>query len=350
VAFPILITTQGLPARLCVQVSFDTFASEDATVVVPPHKPGPPLGSVAKTSPQHGRGVCALDAGELEHASSEELKARLLEIFLSPNYRPPVLPKVAIELTELTRKPSASYDDVVGVLQKDPLVVAGVMRLAQSPLYAGRSPLQSLKEAVQRLGINTLRDIVWQVVAQMRLFRVPAFTSILERLQAHSMFMAYASRIVATRAGIASEHAFLCGLLHDVGISGALHAIAETAKDVPLMSLLESIDGMHEQAGGLMARHWRLSPDIATVIEQHHRFDPNRTGVPVLTAVLCVAEHMAAELNFGIMEASAVSHRLFDGHGPGRYAVALKRLKLDGKQAELYSRGEEVAEQLQNMT
>lgn len=291
-----------------------------------------------------------LNADGLVDATPEELQAELLKIFLSPNYRPPVLPKVAIELTELTRNPSATYDDVVSVLQKDPLVVAGVMRVAQSPLYAGRSPLQSLKEAVQRLGLNSLRDIVWQVVAGMRLFRAKGVTAILERLQAHSLFMAYAARSVATSANVPAEHAFLCGLLHDVGIAGTLIALSETNENLPVMSLLEAIDGMHEQAGGLMAKNWRLSPEIVSVIEQHHRFDPNRSEVPLLTAVLCVAEHMAHELDYGILDATAAAtHKLFDRNVPGRYLHALKRLNLEGKESELRLRGEDVAKRLEGM-
>ena len=34
-----------------------------------------------------------------------ELKTRLLSIFQDPAYRPPVLPDVALELMELSRKP-----------------------------------------------------------------------------------------------------------------------------------------------------------------------------------------------------------------------------------------------------
>lgn len=304
--------------------------------------------------PESAPGGTPLVLGEisgLESSTSEELQVRLLAIFQSPRYRPPVLPRVAVELSELTRKPSASYDDVVQVLQKDPLIVAGVMSIAQSPLYAGRSPLQSLKDAVQRLGINSLRDIVWQVVANMRLFRVKGFTDILQRLQAHSMFMAYAARIVAAQAGIAAEHAFLCGLLHDVGISGTLIALAETETDeVPIMSLLDAIDGMHEQAGAMMARLWKLSPEIISVIEQHHHFDPNRSGVPLLTAVLCVAEQLADDLNFGIMESQRITLPHFDRHAPGRYLAALKQLKLEDKEAVLRTRAEEVVERLQTLT
>jgi putative nucleotidyltransferase with HDIG domain len=231
------------------------------------------------------------------------------------------------------------------------LIVAGVMSLAQSPLYAGRSHLHSLKDAVQRLGINSLRDIVWQVVAGLRLFSAKGFTEIMQRLQAHSMFMAYVARIVATQAGVAAEHAFLCGLLHDVGISASLIALAETEKnEVPVLSLLDAIDGMHEQAAALMAKQWGLAPEIIVVIEQHHHFDPKNVGIHVLTAVLCVAEQLADELNFGVMESARVQLPHFDRHAPGRYPAALERLKLGPKEAALRQRAEEVAARLRTMT
>ena len=100
------------------------------------------------------------------------------------------------------------------------------------------------------------------------------------------------------------------------------------------MSVLDAIDGMHQQAGRLIAQHWGLSPDIAAVVDHHHGFDPNRSDIPLLTAVLCVAEHMAADLNREIMDTATNTHPHFDRHAPGRYPLALKRLKLEGKEAE----------------
>ena len=315
--------------------------------MVVPHRPESPRTPGMRSSADQGRVAYAMEPTSFAHATPAELQQLLLSIFQSPKYRPPVLPRVAVELTDLTRRPSASYDEVVSVLQKDPLIVANVMRVAQSPLYGARSPLQSLKDAVQRLGINALRDIVWQVVAGLRLFRVKGFTSTMERLQLHSMFVAYAARLVATRAGIAAEHAFLCGLLHDVGISGTLIALAETEKDlVPFSGLFDAINGMHEQAGATMAKLWKLSPEIIAVLDQHHRFDPNRPGVPVLTALICVAEHLADDFGYGVLDGISDLNEKLDRHAPGRYDLALKRLRLEGKDDELRIRAEEIAERL----
>ncbi|HKP63412.1 MAG TPA: HDOD domain-containing protein [Polyangiales bacterium] len=286
-----------------------------------------------------------LEDDELE--DPKILQGLLLELFQSPTYKPPVLPAVALELTQLSRNAGASYDEVVAVLQKDPLIVAGVLKGAQSPLYGGRLPLQSLKDAVQRLGINTLRDIVWQVVAGMRLFHVKSYTGFMERLQAHSMFMAHAARLVATRAGIAAEHAFLCGLLHDVGISGTLIALAESGRKAPAIEfLLPAIHGIHEQAGEQIAKLWQLAPEIVATIGQHHQYDPSRAGIPVLTAVLCVAESLVDDFGYAIVEAPTGSLREygFDIQTANRRELALKRLRLSGKEDDLRARMQQLVE------
>jgi hypothetical protein len=91
-----------------------------------------------KQSPESGAGAHVLELNELELANPQELQQRLLSIFRSPHYKPPVLPNVALELTDLSRKTHVSYDDVIKVVEKDPLIVASVLKLAQSPLYGGR--------------------------------------------------------------------------------------------------------------------------------------------------------------------------------------------------------------------
>jgi len=308
-----------------------------------PTKPGSPGRSLNKSHPEYGLGAHDIDADPFELAKPAELQQQLLRIFRSPNYRPPVLPNVAIELTELTRKSTASYDEVVSALQKDPLIVAGVLKVAQSPMYGGRLPVQSLKEAIQRLGINTLRDIVWQVVAGMRLFRVKGYTSFMERLQAHSVFTANIARTVATRAGVAAEHAFLCGLLHDVGISGTLIALSEESKAPAIDLLLAAIDGMHEQAGGQMGKLWGLAPEIVAVIERHH-FAGDPSQMSALIAILSVAEQFADDHGFGIVAPDGALR--LDRQPEGRFEQALARLKLVNKLPELRERAQELAERL----
>ena len=289
----------------------------------------------------------SLSAVRYELASSEELAELLLEVFQTPDYRPPVLPSVALEIAALTKKPNASYDEVIAVLQNDPLIVASVVKLAQSSLYGGR--LQSLHNAVQRLGMNTLRDIVWQVAAGQRLFTVHRYAPLMERLRAHSIFTAHAARIIASRVGLAAEHAFLCGLLHDMGTAGTLIALAEVgAQAPPLTNLLMAIDAVHAHAGAVIAKLWQLAPEIVSAIEHHHHFQPDVPDIPVLCAVICVAEHLAEQHGFGVSVPSATGSRTIklDSQNVTELELARKRLRLQGKQEDLDRRMRELADQL----
>jgi HD-like signal output (HDOD) protein len=290
-------------------------------------------------------------AGNHELGGSKHLQDRLLSIFRAPNYKPPVLPNIALELTDLTRRSNVSYEDVIKVVEKDPLIVASVLKVAQSPLYGGRLPVQSLKDALNRLGINTLRDMVWQVAVGMRLFRVRSYTASMERMQSHATFTAYAARIVAARAGIAAEHAFLCGLLHDVGWSGTLIAVAENEKNPPdIATLFSAIDKMHAEAASTMAKLWNLSPEIVAVIGHHHDLSVEKKAVSVLVPVLCVAEHLADEFGFGIEPISAAppeaAEPRVDANLPGCYEHAVSVLRLESKLDAVRTLVEEAAERL----
>ncbi|HTU61054.1 MAG TPA: HDOD domain-containing protein, partial [Polyangiales bacterium] len=199
---------------------------------------------------------------DLSAIDGDELQRRLLEFFRSPTYKPPVLPAIAFELTELSRKKSVSYDDVARTVEKDPVIAGSLLKLARSPLYSGgRARVQSLKEALNRLGISRLRDAVWQVVMDMRLFRADAFSETLAHLQSHTAFCAHAARIIAQQAASAvTEQAYLAGLVHDVGWNGVLISISELSRDTQASpALMSALDRIHCEVGTSMVKLWGVS-------------------------------------------------------------------------------------------
>jgi len=316
----------------------------------PPPLPKSSARSQPKPSGDFSASTQTLVANDVDLADTAELQQRLLSIFRSPQYKPPVLPNIALELTDLSRKPHVSYDDVVRVVEKDPMIVASVLKLAQSPLYGGRLPVQSLKDALSRLGINMLRDLVWQVVVNMRLFRVRNYTAAMERLQTHATFTAYAARIIASRAGIAAEHAFLCGLLHDIGWCGTLIAVSESDKSpADPKTLFAAIDRMHMEAGAAMAKLWALSPEICAAIGHHHDLNRDKRPVSALVPVLVVAERFADEMDFCIEakpEDGIVRRDRIDANLDGRFEIAVSLLKLDSKLDSIRDAVQEAAEKI----
>jgi HD-like signal output (HDOD) protein len=309
------------------------------------HKPGlPARGAVTETKPQ-GAGTAGLKRDPGEPVTAQGLQRVLVEIFNAPNYRPPMLPRVAMQLTSLTRRPSVAFEEVAAVLQKDPMLAGSVLKVAQSAVYGAGRPPQTLKQALQRLGIKGLRDVVWQVVTGMRLFRAGNLTTFMEHLQTHNQFVAHAARLIAVRADIVEEEAFLCGLLHDVGISATVSALVDTAAPLPqLPTLLAAIDASHEHAGGLVAGLWQLSPQIVAVIKQHHRFGPHVRDGAALAAVICVAERMASEL--GCAASKESTDQAFDQQPAAAFDAAIKRLDLGGKYNALLQEGKELSRKL----
>lgn len=265
-------------------------------------------------------------------ADPEELKVKLLSIFQDPAYRPPVLPDVALELMELSRKPDVSYAQVTQVLERDSMVLAQVLKVAQSPTYATRQPVQSVGEALNRLGINALRDIVWQVVVGMRLFRARGYQPTMKRLRAHSLFTAHMVRHLAREARIASDHAFLCGLLHDIGLTGTLIALAEgTSEPPPIEKLWPALDKMHTEASSSMAKLWGLSPDVCDTLRFHHH-NPNQGHfTDAIVALITLAEGIGNEIGWGVTTDSQQNPDAPDSVSKDRMLKAAARLKLDGK-------------------
>jgi len=107
------------------------------------------------------------------------LKRRLLELFRSPAYQPPLLPAVALELLALTRNPRTGAAEVVGVMGHDPILAGQVLSLALSALYSGGQPMRSLEEAVTRLGFSRVSDLLLRVSLEAKVFRAPGFRDVI---------------------------------------------------------------------------------------------------------------------------------------------------------------------------
>jgi putative nucleotidyltransferase with HDIG domain len=229
------------------------------------------------------------------------VRVRILRLFASPSYRPPRLPQVALEILALSRQPDVDFDAVVAVLERDPILAAKVLSLCQSAAYARGAPVRSLRQALVRLGLDALRDLVLEAAVHLRVFRVPGYEQPMARLGRHSTVVARLMPALCGAAGVDSEYAFLCGLLHDVGIAACLLAISDDQRGivVPFSEAARVVDDLHEEASGLLARLWDLPPDVQRVVASHHRLVYGGTPSPV-NAALLVAEALAREVDAGV--------------------------------------------------
>jgi HD-like signal output (HDOD) protein len=250
-------------------------------------------------APDYGRGTHEIEAASDPAQQAEIITRRIRATFAAPQYAPPVLPVAALEVHQLSQAKNVKLEQVLSALEKDPLLAARVLKVANSPLYAG-APLQSLHHAVLRLGMKNLASVVWEVALNMRVFRCKHYERPMEQIRRHSTAVAHLSRLVAQQTSIPLDYAFLCGLLHDVGAAGILLLLGERAPGAqhdPALDdqVLHSVmDDTHAEASALIARVWKLPGDIQLVLAHHHSVSSGGYAHPT-AAVVALAQKLALE-------------------------------------------------------
>jgi len=207
----------------------------------------------ARMNPEYGRGTHTLPADTPSLADEEKRLVDWLDGFLAtPGLELPRPPRVAMEILELSRKPTARIEDISALLEREPLLAGRVLRLANSALYGASAPVTTLKMALIRMGLNVVRDVVMEAAFQMTVLRAEGFNDTLERIRKHSTAVAWLSRFVARNTSIDAENAFLVGLMHDVGLSVGLIGLTEflkARKTAPTLTPLRwlAVEEVHER-------------------------------------------------------------------------------------------------------
>jgi HD-like signal output (HDOD) protein len=256
------------------------------------------------------------------------LGAELVETFNDPNYRPPPLPSVALELMSLTNRDDSKIERIVRLLEQDEMLAGGLMRLIGSPLYAGRSQIRTLKEAVVRLGVRTVRDLVFETALSQGVFTLAEYSETIEQIRRHSTVTAYIARIVCKHAKIDEENAFLCGLLHDIGFAGLLFAVSniEAEDSPPLIQLWPDIDALHEQASRLVTQLWQLPKDMQEVVGHHHHLHTGETSR--IAAAINIADQLSERFGASVVGPVDADGNLIKGDLVDEFDLEVSRAEL----------------------
>lgn len=131
---------------------------------------------------------------------------------------------VALRLRKELSCPSLSIARLADIVSVEPLVSAKLLHLANSAAYAAYSasgkPVQDLKAAISRLGLNVVRATALAVAMNQILHakEMAGFSHLAHDLWEHSVKSAVTARILArTYTHISPDEAFLAGLVHDLG-------------------------------------------------------------------------------------------------------------------------------------
>ena len=126
----------------------------------------------------------------------------------------PVLSEHHQRLQHLVEDDSASLSDVAALVERDPTFAANLIRIANSPIFAQRVPVDSIRRAIQVIGFKGVADmsLTLEVVQG---FGFPEGLDV-ETFWDHAVNTAVLAKDLAAQNGIDRDRAYLVGLLHDV--------------------------------------------------------------------------------------------------------------------------------------
>src|SRR6478735_8124826 len=97
----------------------------------------------------------------------------------------PLLPGIAMEVTNVAAQENADARTIADLLRKDQALAAHVLRVVASPAYSGRTQIVSLQQAVARLGVQKIREIALAIAFRVGVFKLKGFEQELAQMFQH---------------------------------------------------------------------------------------------------------------------------------------------------------------------
>lgn len=218
----------------------------------------------------------------------------------------PLLPQVLVRVMQLDPDADDYFDELALLAREDPALAVRVIVRANSAASYPVKPMLSIKGALVRIGATAVRSLVTSLGVQ-RVF-MPTHESQV-RLWQHSITAAVAAEAVAAHTpalGIPPDHAYLAGLLHDIGrfvmfehAPADLLAVEDHEWDTPehlIDADYEVFQFTHSELGFHACVHWGLPLAIANCVHTHHEspLESVGSGSPeALSYCVQVADRMA---------------------------------------------------------
>jgi HD-like signal output (HDOD) protein len=211
----------------------------------------------------------------------------------------PSLPSIYMRLIEKMRDPECGIDDVAELVARDISLTARVLKLVNSAFFGLRQQVSSLNEAVNYLGLDTLKALVLSINAFAQFEKKSLGGVSLESLWNHSLLTAGCARLIAemeTGNARLVDEAFVAAMLHDTGrlvlaanfgadYAVALAAVATTPGGV-LAAEEAAFGATHADVGGYLFSLWGLPGSIVDAVTWHH--DPLGSPENVFGPLACV--------------------------------------------------------------
>ena len=222
------------------------------------------------------------------------------------------LPELPQEVILLQRELESKYPNMkvaADIIGQNTKLAGDVIKLANSPFMKSTEPVKSIFDAVTRLGLENIKNLVLAAA----LTRLAKSDGIGRIIVDHSIDVAFVMGQAAHFVqDISPEHAYMTGIFHHVGALMLAEKEPEIYEKIYFNSLSfpvnvlikeqEAFQTNHVDIGLLIGKKWKLDNETLTAIFLHHKLQLSQIqddNVRALVALIQLGTSLVAELSYG---------------------------------------------------
>jgi HD-like signal output (HDOD) protein len=217
----------------------------------------------------------------------------------------PPCPELLVRLQLAMTASEPDLNEVARIASSDVAMSATLLRSANSPMFASGQPVQTIGQAMNRLGLEHTAAVMTAFLAQKTIqIKAAQLKRFWERSTKRAVAMAFmAGKLPGMSADLAHTYGLFCHVGIPVmaqSIKGYLSTMVEANARID-RSYVATENANHRTdhavVGALVARVWRLSPTVTAAIRLHHDLEAlgERSADPdvnTLIAVGLLAEYL----------------------------------------------------------
>ena len=189
----------------------------------------------------------------------------------------PPAPRVLHKLQRLLARPDVSLQQIAEVVKMEPGLSARVVRMARSTEFGRGAQVEDIVEAVQRVGLAGVHELVtYAVAASLVGQKLDTYGLDAQRLWSRAIACALAAASLAGRSGAARSDAYTAGLMHGIGLmvidrhsagQRTPRALASAGYPLDFAPAEEAWLGFnHADAGAALQQQWGFSAPVITAV------------------------------------------------------------------------------------
>ena len=226
-------------------------------------------------------------------------------------YHTASLPAVMIKVDQIIKHPGTSPAQLAEIVETDPAMVAGILKVANSAYYGFRGKVATIRHAAALFGTRRLAELIMAISAGGVLGKAMGGYGLnAGDLWRHSIAVASTAREIAAAVDTdATDTAYQAGLLHDVGkiildpyvqerkvLFDHYHA---TYPEGTVQDAERDILGFdHAVIAAILCENWNLPRSISFSIRHHHQ--PSFAGDHQLSHIVHMADYITLQAGVGI--------------------------------------------------